>query len=226
MFTLSIIGQKGGSGKTTVALGLAVAAAKTGEAVVVIDLDPQTNATNWQDRRSAENPVVLSVQASRLKQTLETARANGADLVIIDTPGKSESAAIDAAKLSDLVLIPCRPQVFDMETLPTVRNLIRAAGDPPSFVLYNCIHPQGMRQADELKGLTLDHAGLPACPVHLTQRASYPDAQAQGQCPQETEPDGKAAADLERLYLFIRSHVNMSESTNYDKPEIVEKCAS
>jgi chromosome partitioning protein len=59
--------------------------------------------------------------------------------------GKNESAAIDAARLSDLVLIPTRPQVFDMETLPTVRNLIRAAGDPPTFILYNFIHPQGTR---------------------------------------------------------------------------------
>jgi chromosome partitioning protein len=229
MFTLSIIGQKGGSGKTTVALGVAVAAAKVGETVVVIDLDPQTNAANWQDRRNAENPVVLSVQASRLRQTLDTARANGADLVIIDTAGKSESAAIDAARLSDLVLIPSRPQVFDMETLPTVRNLIRAAGDPPAFILYNFIHPQGNRQAEGLKELTLAHSGLPACPVHLTQRASYHDAQAQGQCPQETEPEGKAAADLERLYLFVRSHVNMSESSKHDEteqPSHTEKRAS
>ena len=219
MFTLSVIGQKGGSGKTTVALGLAVAAAKAGETVVVIDLDPQTNATNWQDRRTAENPVVMSVQVSRLRQTIETARNNGADLVIIDTPGKSESAAIDAARLSNLVLVPTRPQVFDMETLPAVRNLIRTAGDPPAFILYNFIHPQGNRQAEELKTLTFAHAGLEPCPVHLTQRISYSDAQAQGQCPQETEPDGKAAADLERLYLFIRSHVNMSESEHHGEKQ-------
>ena len=215
MFTLSIIGQKGGSGKTTVALGVAVTAARAGENVVVIDLDPQTNAMNWKDRRDAENPIVLSVQASRLRQTVETARANGADLMIIDTPGKNESAAIEAARLSDLVIVPTRPQVFDMDTLPTVRNLLRAAGDPPAFILYNFIHPQGSRLAEGLKELTPAHAGLPACPVHLTQRASYSDAQAQGQCPQETEPDGKAAADLERLYLFIRSHVNMSESSEH-----------
>jgi chromosome partitioning protein len=219
MFTLSVIGQKGGSGKTTVALGLAVAAARAGEAVVVLDLDPQTNAANWKDRRQTENPLVLSIQASRLRQTAETARSNGANLLIIDTPGKSESAAIDAARLSDLVLVPSRPQVFDMETLPTVRNLIRAAGDPPAFVLYNFIHPQGNRQAEELKELTLAHAGFEACPVHLTQRISHSEAQAQGQAPQEIEPDGKAAAELEQLYKFIRSRVNMSESEHHGEKQ-------
>jgi chromosome partitioning protein len=217
MFTISIIGQKGGSGKTTVALGVAVEAAKAGQNVVVIDLDPQTNAMSWKDRRAAENPIVLSIQASRLRQTVETARENGADLIIIDTPGKNESAAIDAARLSDLVLIPSRAQVFDMDTLPTVRNLISAAGDPPAFVVFNFIHPKGSRFAEGMKDLTLAHAGLAVCPIHITQRASYPEAQALGQCPQEIEPKGKAALDLEQLYLFIKSKVHMSESSKNDK---------
>ena len=225
MYTLSIIGQKGGSGKTTIALGLAVAAVKAGETVVVIDLDPQTNATNWKDRRAEENPIVLSVQPSRLRQTVESARLNGADLVIVDTPGKNESAAIEAARVANMVFIPTRPDVFDMETLPTVRNLLRAAGDPRAFIIYNCLHPQGSKIAEELKALTVDHAGIPACPVHLTQRASYSDAQAQGKCPQEIEPEGKAAAELERLYLFIRLHVNMSESAHNVEARKTEKRA-
>jgi chromosome partitioning protein len=211
MFIVSIIGQKGGSGKTTVALGLAVTAAKVGEAVVIIDLDPQTNATNWSDRRKADNPVVLSVQVSRLRQTVETAKANGADLIVIDTAGKSDSAAIEAARLSDLVLVPTRAQVFDMETLPTVKNLLAAGGDPRAYVLYNFIPPQGHRIAEELKELTQAFCGLPPCPCHLTQRASHSEAQAHGKGPQEIDPDGKAAAELEKLYLFVKSHVNMSE---------------
>lgn len=205
MFTLSIISQKGGTGKTTVAVELAATAAKVGEMVVVIDLDPQTNALNWKDRRAADNPVVLSVQVSRLRHTVETARANGADLVIIDTAGKAESAAIEAAKLSDLVLVPSLGDVFDMETLPTVRTLIRAGGDPPAFVLYNAIHPQGSKIADQLKAMTQDYCGLPACPVHLTRRATHSEAAMQGKAPHEIEPQGKAAAELERLYLFMKS---------------------
>jgi len=219
MYVVSVIGQKGGSGKTTVALGLAVTAATVGEAVVVIDLDPQTNALNWKDRRAADNPVVISVQVSRLRQTVETARENGADLIVIDTAGKSDSAAIEAARLSDLVLVPSRAQVFDMETLPTVKNLLAAGGDPPAFIVYNFIHPQGNRLAEELKALTVDHTGLPACPVHLTQRASHSEAQTLGKSPQEIEPDGKAAAEMEKLYLFVKSHVNMSGNEHNGKKQ-------
>ena len=203
MFTISIIGQKGGSGKTTLAIGLAVAAAKVGETVVLIDLDPQANATNWSDRRAGENPVVISAQVSRLRHTVETAKNNGADFVIIDTAGKNDSAAIEAAKVSDLVLVPSRPQMFDMETLPTVRTLLRAAeNDPPAFVVYNTIHPQGSRIAEELKEITASFCGMEPCPIHLSERSSYAHAPSSGKAPQEIDPEGKAAAELEKLYLF------------------------
>ncbi len=52
MFTISLLGQKGGTGKTTVALGLAGAAFRAGKVVAGIDLDPQASASNWKDRRA------------------------------------------------------------------------------------------------------------------------------------------------------------------------------
>jgi chromosome partitioning protein len=87
MFTMSLVGQKGGTGRTTVALGLAVAVSFAGMVTAFIDVDPQATATSWKDRREAEKPAVASAQATRLKQTLETARNGGDEFVMIDTAG-------------------------------------------------------------------------------------------------------------------------------------------
>src|SRR5271166_3045479 len=122
MFTIGLVGQKGGSGKTTAAIGLAVEAARAGETVALIDLDPQANAANWKDRREADNPAVVSAQTSRLRQTLDLAEKGGAGIAIIDTPGKSDSAATEAARCADLVLVPARPKIFDLETLGSIRD--------------------------------------------------------------------------------------------------------
>ena len=76
---IAIIGQKGGTGKTTTTVELAVTAANAGETVAVIDLDPQANAANWKDRREADNPYVVATPPGRLKQTIDAARTAEAE---------------------------------------------------------------------------------------------------------------------------------------------------
>jgi chromosome partitioning protein len=109
MDILAIIGQKGGNGKTTAAIGLGVAGEQAGRQSAVIDLDPQATATKWSDRRSQEAPAVVSCQVSRLPHVLEAAAKGGVQLAIIDTPGKSTEAAIAAARAANFVLIPIQP---------------------------------------------------------------------------------------------------------------------
>lgn len=201
-----MIGQKGGGGKTTTGTGLAVEAARADLAALVIDLDPQANAANWKDRREADNPAVVAAPVSRLRPTLEAARQHGAQFVVIDTPAKSDSAALDAARVADLVLIPVWPQIYHLETLPAIKDLLRIAGDVPAYVVLNALPPQATRQADEAKSMIAEIYGLPACPVHLCDRTIYADAPALGKGPQEVDPYGKAADELARLYTFVIQH--------------------
>ena len=205
MQTISILGQKGGTGKTTTALALAVAAMKDGQSVVVVDLDPQTTATNWRDRRGLDNPAVVSCQVSRLRFVLNAAKDQGADLAIIDTPAKSSEASIEAARVADVVLIPLRPQIYDLETLPALRDILRLAGDPAAFVLLNSAPIQGKRHEEAreaAKGL-----GFTVCPVILYQRAAYGDAPTNGQTVSEFDPKGKAAQEVQQLYKFTSEQV-------------------
>jgi len=208
MFTVSLVGQKGGTGKTTVALGLAVAASRAGLMTAIIDVDPQATAANWKDRRQDDNPAVVSAQASRLRQTVETARAGGAELVIIDTAGRNDDSALSAARLSDLVLIPTRPNVVEIETLRAVADLIRIAGNPPARVVLNGLHPAATKTADEARQMVQAVFGLECAPVHLCHRQAYADAPVGGQAPQELDAEGKAAAELDRLFKFVIEHVN------------------
>lgn len=208
MFTISIIGQKGGTGKTTTALGLAVAAARDGKAVAVIDLDPQASASNWKDRRSEDNPAVVSAQSSRLRQTIEIAKTSGADLVIIDTAGRSDDSALNAARVADVVLIPTRPAMIEVEALAAARDILQTAGSPPAFVLLNGVHPQASKQAEEARQMIGAVFGMAVCPVHLSHRNAYSEALTSGRTAQELDPDGKAAGELERLYKFTFEYVN------------------
>ena len=77
MLTIALVSQKGGSGKTTLALHLAVASAQTGRHAAIIDLDPQASAAHWADRREAALPTVLAAPASRLRPELDRALAAG-----------------------------------------------------------------------------------------------------------------------------------------------------
>lgn len=209
MFTISIIGQKGGTGKTTAVLGLAVAAARAGHDVAVIDLDPQATAANWKDRRNEENPPVVSAQASRLRQTLEAAKGSGVEFAFVDTAGRSDDSALNAARVADLVLIPSRPNIVEVETLSQVNDLLRLAGNPPAFVLLNGIHPTaGRASINEVHDAIRALFKLTVCPVHLCQRSAYAEAMTTGKVPQEIDPDGKAGDELKRLFEFVFEFVN------------------
>lgn len=212
MKVISILAQKGGSGKTTLATSLAVAAQAHGKSVAIIDLDPQATACKWGDRRNAD-PVIISIQPARLTNALATARENEADLVIIDTPPRAADAAMAAAQSADLILIPCRPTINDLETIPTTKSLISGAGGTAKIaVILNAVPPQGPQRQHAEEAIR--DMGLPVYPVALGHRAAFIHCAVLGKSAHEIEPSGKAAQEIEQLYKFTCELMNTGEKKN------------
>jgi chromosome partitioning protein len=206
MNIVAVVGQKGGPGKTTVAENLAVEAATQGERVVLIDLDPQASASKWSDRRTADNVEVQSVQAARLPQVLKVAEQAGVTLAILDTPGRAADLAIAAARAAALVVIPFRPVIKDVETMPAVLDLLTTAGSPRAIAVVNAAPNQGSRHL-EAKAV-MESYGFSVAPVVLFQRNAYFDAPAAGLAVTEYEPNGKAAQEVRELYRFVTSQLS------------------
>jgi chromosome partitioning protein len=206
MKTIAIIGQKGGCGKTTTAQNLAVAAVADGKTVALIDLDSQATAANWGDRRQADNPAVVSAQAARLRHVLDAADKQGTHLAIIDTQARTSEGSIEAAKAADVVLMPIRPLINDVETLPALRDVLTLAGNPRAVVIINEAAIQGQRHLETQKAA--EGMGFQVSPVVIYHRSAYGDAPNNGQGVMEYEPDGKAAVEIKQVYKFVCELLN------------------
>lgn len=199
MHVIAILSQKGGAGKTTLALHLAVAAERAGLSAAVVDLDPQASAAGWGDSRNGDTPAVVSAQAARLPQVLAAAQHAGADWVLIDTAPHSESAALAAARVADLILIPCRPAILDLRAIGSTVDLAKLAGKP-AVVVLNSVPPRGSL-GEEAKQAVAGYA-VEIAPVTIGQRAAFQHALTAGLVAQEYEPNGKAANEVTQLYLW------------------------
>jgi len=203
MYTVALVAQKGGTGKTTLAVSLAVAARQVGLTPIIVDLDPQATACNWNDRRKGDGPVVIDAQPARLAAALGKATENGVDFAVIDTPARNEQSALAAAKVADLVLIPCRPQAYDLETIPNTKEILALAGNTPALAILNAVPAFGDRH--EQARVLLNRLQVPVCPYMLGNRAVFGDAGAVGQAAQEYDPRGKGAAEILQVYKYILS---------------------
>ena len=204
MKTIALLSQKGGVGKTTLALHLAVGWTHRGQNVALLDLDPQVSAAKWGDRRQAARPVVRAAPAQRLPQELAAIRAAGGEIVVIDTAPRADAVILGVAKVADLVVIPCRPSILDLEALADTLELVQPTGVPILTVL-NAVVPHVPDTA--LAAAAMTQLGVAVCPVRLHRRVTFSRALLHGLTAQEVEPAGKATAEIAQLFRMVEERI-------------------
>ena len=212
MKTIAFICQKGGTGKTTLAISLATTAVDQGVTVAIVDLDPQASACEWADIRQAEAPVVIDAQPARVDAVVARAQSMGVDLLLIDTAGRTEQAALAAARVADLVLVPLQPSVVDLKTVRATIDLIDLAGRKPRAAVLTRVKPFGSRHEETAEWLK--EQGLIVCPISVGDRISFQDAYAQGCGVPEIDERGKAALEIQQVYKYTCEEVGMPPSQN------------
>ena len=136
MLTIIVMSQKGGTGKSAIAAGIAVESMSARGGTFVIDIDPQCSASKWGDRRGeASEPPVTATHAARLPRIRETCLEGGVERLIIDTPAGCGPSVIDAAKVADIAIIPTGPHHVEIETLEATIQAAKVAGAPAAVVI-------------------------------------------------------------------------------------------
>ena len=203
---IAVICEKGGVGKTTVSLDLAVTASSKGHTAAVIDVDQQATASKWTDRRSNETPWVVPTHSTRIGATIEQAKAQGVDFIVIDTPPHSATDAAEAARRADVVLAPIEPHLFALETVPKLADLLKLAGNPPAFFVINKAPTQGTEGQSAVDYIKAQ--GLTVCPVMLHLRADHRHAANIGKVAAEYKANSKAAEETLQLYTYTMQFIN------------------
>ena len=198
MHVIAFVTQKGGSGKTTLALSCAVAAEESGFRTLILDMDPQRSAEAWYQSREAPTPKLAAITPAEIPNAIARSRQHF-DILLIDTPGRDEPGTSAAIRHADLCLIPCRPTPADMKATPPTVATITRLGKLGAFVLSQT-PPRGYRIREAAKGLSV--LGLVA-PRHIVSRNAFQDAQGLGLAVTEFEPNGKAATEIRELWQWI-----------------------
>ena len=177
MTVIAVCNQKGGSGKTTLAINLAGAFAADGMGVLLLDMDSQGSALDWGSIQPAFPPLFEVMEMDR-PQLLRQARAlrREYEVIVIDCPAKFADSSSAATRVADLVLVPVQPSPFDVWASDAVAGLIKtrqeATGGTPlaACVISRAISNTSLQRSI---GTALENYGLPVLRSGTTQRVAY-----------------------------------------------------
>ena len=198
--------QKGGSGKTTLALNLACAALEQGLSVALLDTDQQGSLGQWfMRRRQNGEPGLSFATASAWGVTYESEKLSGAnDLVLVDTPPKVDADLRPALRVSDLIVVPVATSHLDLWATESVLDLARREGRE-ALVVLNRVPPRA-RMADEV-AKAAEAVGAPRAESRIGNRVAFAEATGCGLSAIEFDHRGKSAAEVRALWNEVRARL-------------------
>ena len=198
---ISVQNQKGGVGKTTIAVHISHALALRGGRILLVDADPQGSARDWAAARASELPFsVVGLDRPTIHRDLP-AIAKSYSHVVIDGPPRVSDLARSAIMASNIVLIPVQPSPYDIWATEKVISLIKEASVYKDwlksvFVVNRKIVNTsiGRDVAEALSGYQ-----IPVLKSAICQRVAFAESATIGCTVLETEPKGAAAAEIRAL---------------------------
>jgi chromosome partitioning protein len=214
MKIVGLLSRKGGVGKTTIAVHLAVLAQQASRRTLIIDLDPQRSAAGWWRAREAVTPQLVETEPGGLRDVLEAAREDGVDLVVIDTRPSVEADAIHVATLANLLVVPTRPAILDLRAILGTLDIVKGVTRRAMIVLNACPSPRGVGEAsvtgDARRALAA--FGVPVASAAIANRAAFSHALVAGLTANEAEPIGKAANEMRALWRTVEKEISDEEA--------------
>jgi chromosome partitioning protein len=218
MDILAFVANKGGVGKTTLAVHIAVAAQADGLKVLILDFDEQQNAMKWVRRRAKlvqaySHPIEgQSARASTLDDDIADAAAKGFDLVILDTPPQLAASATATAQAADLTIVPSGTSILDLEGVAETLKMLRNTGlfDFALVVINKANHIAPAETHAAFKQIS--QTGIPIAPEAIIQRLDYSRALIPGNTAPELKPDDKHAEEIGKLWANIKARLPVAKA--------------
>lgn len=173
---IALLQQKGGSGKTTTAINIAGGLIELGYSVLVIDMDKdKPDAWSWAAKNQDFANSVIQVDEKNARERINEVK-NKTDYIIIDTPPNFQTAALKAALLADLVVIPTAPSGMDLSGLLEAKELALTADRP-----YRLLANRVLKASNMSKSLlnVLEEDGK-AFDNYISQSVKFVEAEASG----------------------------------------------
>jgi chromosome partitioning protein len=217
MPVICLLNQKGGVGKTTLALNLAGSLASAGEAVLYVDADPQATALDWSAVRGEIAPLfnLVAMPRNTLHTQLPTLSANYT-WTFIDGPPLAGEVAKSAILASDFIIVPLQPSGADKWSTEKILTLITEARFyKPDVNAVMAVNRKAVGTAigkNFREGIEKDYPDFPVLHTEIGQYVAFAEALTTGRTVMEIEPKGMAAKQIQALATEIRKVLNHEQA--------------